>query len=53
MNLYNRKLDIIIDTVSANHDVNAYLNLLRPDGSIVLVGLLPEALTINPFNIAL
>lgn len=33
--------DFIIDTVSAQHDYNAYLNLLRLDGTMVLVGL-PE-----------
>ncbi len=33
--------DFILDTVSANHDYNAYLNLLRRDGTLVLVGL-PE-----------
>ncbi len=34
-------LDFIIDTVSANHDINLYLQLLRRDGKMVLVGL-PE-----------
>ncbi|HEY0505735.1 MAG TPA: NAD(P)-dependent alcohol dehydrogenase [Lysobacter sp.] len=34
-------LDFIIDTVSAEHDYNAYLNLLRINGTMVLVGL-PE-----------
>jgi uncharacterized zinc-type alcohol dehydrogenase-like protein len=34
--------DFIIDTVSAPHDYNAYLNLLRLDGTMVLVGL-PES----------
>jgi alcohol dehydrogenase (NADP+) len=30
--------DFIIDTVSAEHDINAYLQLLRPDGNLTLVG---------------
>jgi len=30
--------DFILDTVSADHDVNAYLNLLKRDGTMVLVG---------------
>ncbi len=30
--------DFIIDTVSAEHDVNALLQLLRPDGTLTLVG---------------
>ncbi len=33
-----RQLDLIIDTVSAPHDCNAYLGLLRPHGAMVLVG---------------
>ena len=35
------RFDFIIDTVSAQHDYNAYLNLLRRDGVMVLVGV-PE-----------
>ena len=30
--------DFILDAVSANHDINAYINLLRRDGNITLVG---------------
>ncbi len=33
-----KRFDFILDTVSANHDYNAYLNLLRRDGTMVLVG---------------
>jgi uncharacterized zinc-type alcohol dehydrogenase-like protein len=32
------RFDFIIDTISATHDYNAYLNLLRRDGIMVLVG---------------
>ena len=35
------KFDFILDTVSAKHDYNAYLGLLKRDGKMVLVGL-PE-----------
>lgn len=48
---YNRQLHFIIDTVSAKHDVNMYLNLLRHDGSVVLVGLPPEPIEVGAFNI--
>jgi alcohol dehydrogenase (NADP+) len=33
------RFDFILDTVSAQHDYNAYLNLLRRDGTMMLVGL--------------
>ena len=50
---YASKVDLIIDTVSAKHDVNEYLNLLAIDGSVVLVGLPPEPLEIGAFNIVM
>ena len=43
--------DVILDTVSAKHDVNEYLRLLKVDGSLVLVGLPSEALPVSAFNI--
>jgi len=33
------RFDFILDTVSAQHDYNKYLNLLRRDGTMVLVGI--------------
>lgn len=51
MSKYARSMHLILDTVSAKHNVNTYLNLLRPDGSVVLVGLPPEALEIGAFNV--
>lgn len=33
------RFDFILDTVSANHDYNDYLNLLRLDGMMTLVGI--------------
>ncbi len=38
---YAGRFHFILDTVSALHDYNAYLNLLRRDGTMVLVGM-PE-----------
>ena len=35
--------DFILDAVSADHDINAYINLLRRDGNITLVGAPGEA----------
>ncbi|WP_407075068.1 NAD(P)-dependent alcohol dehydrogenase [Pantoea sp. Morm] len=45
------KLDLILDTISAKHDVNAYLKLLKIDGSVVLVGLPPDPIEISSFNV--
>ena len=35
-------LDLIIDTVAAPHDLDPYLNTLKRDGALVLVGAPPE-----------
>lgn len=45
------KLDMILDTVSAVHNVNIYLNKLKTDGSLVLVGLPAEPLSVGAFNL--
>lgn len=36
---YKGRFDLILDTVSAPHDINAYTALLRRDGVLVLLGL--------------
>jgi len=46
-------LNMILDTVSAKHDINAYLSLLKVDGSAVLVGLPPEPLTVGAFSVVM
>ena len=51
MESYARKLHFILDTVSAKHDINEYLNLLRHDGSVVVVGLPPEPIEVSAFSI--
>jgi len=43
--------DFILDTVSANHDINAYLNLLRLDGNITLVGAPEKPLEVGAFSL--
>jgi uncharacterized zinc-type alcohol dehydrogenase-like protein len=43
----------ILDTVSASHDLNAYLNLLRRDGTLTLVGAPPQPPTIEIFNLVM
>ena len=41
--------DFILDCVSAPHDINAYLGLLRLDGVLCLVGLPDQPVATSPF----
>ena len=43
--------DFILDCVSAQHDMNAYLNLVRLDGTLCLVGLPEQPLSVAPFSL--
>jgi uncharacterized zinc-type alcohol dehydrogenase-like protein len=43
--------DFILDCVSAPHDLNAYLKLLRLNGTLCLVGLAEEQLPVAPFSL--
>jgi uncharacterized zinc-type alcohol dehydrogenase-like protein len=43
--------DFILDTVSAQHDLNPYIALLKRDGTMVLVGAPPEPLPVSSFNL--
>lgn len=46
----NRKsFDVILDTVSANHDYEKYLELLGLEGKLLVVGLPSEEPKLNPF----
>jgi uncharacterized zinc-type alcohol dehydrogenase-like protein len=45
------KFDFIIDTVSASHDLNMYLNLLHRHGTMVLVGAPPEPAAVAAFSL--
>jgi uncharacterized zinc-type alcohol dehydrogenase-like protein len=47
------RFDFILDAVSAPHDVNAYLNLLRRDGVLVMVGVPPKPLPVQAFSLIL
>lgn len=49
MQKHAESFDFILDTVSAKHDINAYLNLLRRDGNITLVGAPEERLGLAAF----
>ncbi len=43
--------DFIIDTVSAEHDYNAYLNMLNTDGVMICVGAPPTPSQIRAFSL--
>jgi len=43
--------DFILDTVSAEHDLNPYLNLLKRDGTMTLLGAPPTPPTIQIFGL--
>jgi alcohol dehydrogenase (NADP+) len=51
METQQKRFDFIIDTVSAAHDLSAYLALLKRDGALVLVGIPPEAVPLNVFHL--
>ncbi len=44
------RFDFILDTISAQHDYNAYLGLLRRDGTMVLVGV-PDPTPVHAFSL--
>ena len=45
--------DLIINTVAVNIDVDQYLSLLKLDGTMVMVGIPPEPLSIRTFSMAM
>ncbi|MCB1103103.1 MAG: NAD(P)-dependent alcohol dehydrogenase [Opitutaceae bacterium] len=43
--------DFILDCVSADHDINAYLNMLTVDGNLTLVGAPEKPLPVAPMSL--
>ncbi|MBC7651457.1 MAG: NAD(P)-dependent alcohol dehydrogenase [Deinococcales bacterium] len=43
--------DFILNTVSAPHDYNSYLELLRTNGTMIVVGVPPSSSTVPAFNL--
>jgi alcohol dehydrogenase (NADP+) len=41
--------DFILDTIAADHDINAYLNLLAHDGTLTLVGASQKPMAVSGF----
>jgi uncharacterized zinc-type alcohol dehydrogenase-like protein len=53
MKQHASSFDFILDAVSAEHDINAYIQLLRRDGNITLVGAPPKPLAVYAFGLLL
>ncbi|NHO32156.1 NAD(P)-dependent alcohol dehydrogenase [Acetobacter fallax] len=45
------RFDFILDAVAANHDINAYLDLLKLDGTLVQVGAPEDPLPVSVFSL--
>jgi uncharacterized zinc-type alcohol dehydrogenase-like protein len=48
-----RRFDFILDTVSAPHNYNAYIHLLKTDGTMILVGAPDKPTPLEPFPLIL
>jgi uncharacterized zinc-type alcohol dehydrogenase-like protein len=48
---HTASFDFILDTVSAQHELDPYLTLLKRNGTLTLVGAPPEPLRVSPFNL--
>ncbi|MHB8484547.1 MAG: NAD(P)-dependent alcohol dehydrogenase [Candidatus Acidiferrales bacterium] len=51
MQKHAESFDFILDAVSADHDINAYINLLRRDGNLTLVGAPAKPLAVPAFGL--
>ena len=47
MKKHASNFDFILDAVSADHDIDTYIQLLRPDGNMTLVGAPPRPLAVS------
>ncbi|MBN9524325.1 NAD(P)-dependent alcohol dehydrogenase [bacterium] len=53
MKAHAGSFDFVLDAVSAEHDINAYLSLLKLDGTLCLVGAPEKPLPVAAFNLLL
>ncbi|MBS1557134.1 MAG: NAD(P)-dependent alcohol dehydrogenase [Bacteroidetes bacterium] len=51
MRKVKRHFDFILNTISATHDYNSFLSLLKTNGTMVLVGVPPQAVPVQAFNL--
>ncbi|MBE0595902.1 MAG: NAD(P)-dependent alcohol dehydrogenase [Desulfuromonadales bacterium] len=53
MRTHAGSFDFILDTIAADHDINAYINMLGRDGNITLVGAPEKPLAVSAFALLL
>ena len=51
MRKHTGSFDFILDAIAADHDISAYINLLRRDGNITLVGAPEKPLSVSAFGL--
>ncbi|MDQ4147565.1 MAG: NAD(P)-dependent alcohol dehydrogenase, partial [Pseudomonadota bacterium] len=51
MKKHTGSFDFILNAVSADHDINTYINLLRRDGTLTLVGAPEKPLAVSAFGL--
>src|SRR5580700_237832 len=51
MQKHTGSFDFILDAVSADHDINAYIHLLRRDGNLTMVGAPEKPLPVSVFSL--
>lgn len=45
------RFDLIVDTISAEHDLNAYMGMVRPFGTMVMLGVPPKPAPLHAFSL--
>ena len=53
MDRHKLSFDFLLDTISGDHDINAYLKLLKRDGTLTMVGAPERPLSVDVFNLLL
>src|ERR1017187_8899138 len=53
MNKHASSFDFILDAVAATHDINAYINLLKVDGNLTIVGAPEKPHAVSAFGLLL
>jgi uncharacterized zinc-type alcohol dehydrogenase-like protein len=51
MSKHTGSFDFILDAVSGEHDINAYINLLGMDGNLTMVGAPPKPLSVSAIGL--